>query len=96
MCNVGPIPLGKGKILPVKKETGELLDQRVHVVTTTQEIHHRTRNFVYLPGDYLGDEGPLSQAMAIWSHGHVTLTASSGNTKRPLQETPFFGLGFRG
>ena len=38
----------------------------VHVVTTTQELHHSTRNFVRLEVDYLGDDVPLSQDMATW------------------------------
>ena len=34
-----------------KKESGNLMDQRVHVITTTQELHYITRNFVRLEGD---------------------------------------------
>ena len=34
-----------------KEESGELLDQRVHVVATTQEIHYSTRNFVQITVD---------------------------------------------
>ena len=33
-----------------KEEEGELLDQSVHVVTTTQDLRHGTRNFVRLIG----------------------------------------------
>ena len=47
-----------------KDEAGKLLDQRVHVVATTQELCHSTRNFVHLTRDYLGTESPLSRAMA--------------------------------
>ena len=49
-----------------KEESGELLDQQVHVVATTQEIRHSTRKFVRLTRDHLGTEGPLSQAMSTW------------------------------
>ena len=49
-----------------KEESGELLDQQVHVVATTQEIRHSTRKFVRLNRDHLGTEGPLSQAIATW------------------------------
>ena len=42
-----------------KEEAGELLDQRVHVLTFTQELRHSTRNFVKLVGDYLGGTWPL-------------------------------------
>ena len=37
-----------------KEEGGELLDQRVHVLTFTQDLRHSTRNFVKLSGDYIG------------------------------------------
>ena len=38
----------------------ELLDQRVHVLMSTQELRHSTRNFVKLAGDYLGELGTLT------------------------------------
>ena len=34
-----------------KEEVTELLDQRVHVLTLTQDLRHSTRNFVWLVGD---------------------------------------------
>ena len=37
-----------------KEEATELLDQRVHFLTPTQDLRHLTRNFVKLAGDYLG------------------------------------------
>ena len=37
-----------------KQDATELLDQRFHVLTSTQELRHSTRNFVKLVGDYLG------------------------------------------
>ena len=49
-----------------KEEAGELLDQRVHVLTSTQELRHSTRNFVKLVGDYLGEESPICLSMGTW------------------------------
>ena len=46
-----------------REEARELLDQWVHIVTTAQDLRHSTRKLVRVAGDYLGDEGPLSQAM---------------------------------
>ena len=43
----------------------ELLDQRVHVLTSTQELRHSTQNFVRLAGDYLGEGSPVSIMMAL-------------------------------
>ena len=49
-----------------KEEAGELLDQRVHVLTSTQELRHSTRNFAKLVGDYLGEESPICLSMGSW------------------------------
>ena len=49
-----------------KDQAGNLLDQRFHVVATTQELNHSACNFMRLNGDYLRTEGPLSRAMAKW------------------------------
>ena len=49
-----------------KEEATELLDQRVYVLTSTQELRHSTRNFVKLAGDYLGEESPVCILMASW------------------------------
>ena len=38
-----------------KEEAGELLGQRVHVLTSTKDICHLMRNFVKLAGQYLGE-----------------------------------------
>ena len=51
-----------------KKEAGELLDPRVHVLTSTQELRHSTQNFVKLAGDYLGEEIPICLSMGTWPH----------------------------
>ena len=53
-----------------KDKADEFLDQRAHVVATTQELRHSTRNFVRMTGHYLGTEGPLSRVMEPWPH-HV-------------------------
>ena len=76
--------LSMGQDRVSKEETTELLGQRVHVLTSTQDLRHLTRNFVNLAGDYLG-EGILS--VSQWRRGSVTLTASSGNMTRPSQGT---------
>ena len=65
-----------------KEEATEILDQRVHVLTSTQELRHSTQNFVKLEGDYLEEGSPT---VSRWRRGRVTLTASSGNMTRPLQ-----------
>ena len=47
-----------------KEETRELLEKQVHMVTTTQELQHTTRNFLRVVGDYLVPEGTLIRAIA--------------------------------
>ena len=49
-----------------KEEAGEILDQRVHVLMSTQELRHLTRKFVKLAGDYLGEESPICLLMGSW------------------------------
>ena len=49
-----------------KEEAVELLDQRVHVLTSTQDLHHPTRNFVNLAGEYLREESPICLLMGTW------------------------------
>ena len=51
--------LSMGKDFLSKEEAGELLDQRIHVLTSTQELRHSTRNFDKLVVDYLGEESPI-------------------------------------
>ena len=48
-----------------KEEVGELLDQRVHVLASSQELRHSTRNFINLAGDYLvvASYSPLRSAI---------------------------------
>ena len=48
-----------------KGEAGKLLDQRVHVLASTQELRHLSKNYVKLAGDYLGEECPLCLSMAL-------------------------------
>ena len=50
-----------------KEEVGDLLDQRVQVVATTQELRHSTQNCMRLTKTYLSTEGTLSRVMKIWS-----------------------------
>ena len=49
-----------------KEEATELLDQRVHVLTSTQELRHSMRNFVRLAGYYLGEGSPVCIMMTLW------------------------------
>ena len=49
-----------------KEELGELLDQRVQVLTSTQELRPLMRNFVKIAGDYLGEESPICLSMGMW------------------------------
>ena len=49
-----------------KEEADEILEQRVHVLISTQELRHSTRNFVKLAGDYLGEEIPIYMSMGLW------------------------------
>ena len=51
-----------------KEEVTELLDQRVHVLMSTQELRYLTRNFVKLTGDYLEEGSPVCILMASWPH----------------------------
>ena len=44
-----------------REEVVNPLYQRVHVVATTQDLRHGTRNFIWLSRDYLGTEGTLFQ-----------------------------------
>ena len=58
--------LSTGQDCLSKEESTDLLDQRVHVLTLTQELRHSTRNFFRLVGDYLGEGSPVSIMMASW------------------------------
>ena len=49
-----------------KEEATEILDQRVHVLTSTQELRRSTRNFVRLAGDYLGEVSTVCILMVSW------------------------------
>ena len=55
--------LSMGQGFLSKEEVGELLDQRVHVLTSTHKLRHLTRNFVKLAGDYMGEESPICLCM---------------------------------
>ena len=55
-----------GKYCLSKEEAGEILDQRFHVLASTQDLRHSTRNFVKLSRDYLGEESPIYLSMGTW------------------------------
>ena len=43
-----------------------ILYKRVHILTSTQDLHHSTRNFVKLAGYYLGEEILICISMESW------------------------------
>ena len=49
-----------------KYEVGKLLNQHIHVVATTKELCHSTRNFLRLNRDYLETEGPILREMVTY------------------------------
>ena len=49
-----------------KEEATEILDQRVQVITSTQELCHSIRNFVKLTREYLGEGSHICLSMASW------------------------------
>ena len=59
--------LSMGQYRISKEKSGELLDQWVHVIATTQELRNSTRNLVRMTGDYIGYEGPLNRKMEMWN-----------------------------
>ena len=50
-----------------KEEAGELLDQRVHVLVSTQDLRHSTRKSFKLVGYYLCEEIPICLSMGTWA-----------------------------
>ena len=74
-----------------KEVVGELLDQRVHVLTSTQDLHHLTQNFVNLAGDYLGDDSPICLLMASWPR-HIYRFERKYD--KAFARDPLFGLDF--
>ena len=71
-----------------KEEMTELLDQRVHVLTSTQELRHLTRNFVKLAGDYLGEGSPVCVLMMLWPR-HIDRFKRKYN--KDFARDPLFG-----
>ena len=51
-----------------EEESRDILYQRVHMVTTSQDLQHSPINFVRLAREYLGTDGTLSQAMITHPH----------------------------
>ena len=71
-----------------KEEATELLDQRVHVLTLSQELCHSTRNFVWIAGDYLGEGSPVCIMMASWPR-HID--RFKGQYDKSFSRDPLFG-----
>ena len=72
-----------------KEEVGKILYQRVHVVATTQELHHSPQNFVWLARDSLGTYKTLCQAMATWP---IQIDRFKQKCDRALSGDRLFGL----
>ena len=53
-----------------EEEAGEILDQKVHILTSTQELRHSTRKFVRLAGVYLEEESPICLSMGVVAASH--------------------------
>ena len=49
-----------------KDKAGEILDQWVHRVTTTQDLWHSTRNLVRVIVNYLGSKGLIRWVTEMW------------------------------
>ena len=62
--------LSMGKDRLSKEEAGDILDQRFHVLTSTQKLCHSTQNSVKLTGDYLGEESPICLLIGTGSGSH--------------------------
>ena len=71
-----------------KEEAGDLLDQRVHVLTSTQELHQSTRNLVKLAGEYLGEESQTFLSMRSLPH-HIDRFEQQYN--KVFARDPLFG-----
>ena len=60
--------LSMGHYLLSKEEAGEILEQRFHVLASTQELRRLTRNFVKLVGYYLEEESPICLSIGMCPH----------------------------
>ena len=71
-----------------KEEVGGLLEQRFHVVTTSQDFLHSTKNFVKLARYYLGEEIMFCQYMTTWPR-HIY--RFKRQYKKAFEKDPLFG-----
>ena len=71
-----------------EEEATDLLYQRVHVLTSTQDLRHSTRNFVKIAGDYLGEVSPICLSMASWPRHFYRLERQYDNS---FASDPLFG-----
>ena len=76
-----------------KEEATELMDQRFHVLTSTQELHHLMRNFVKIVRDYLGELSPVCISMASWPR-HID--RFERQYYKAFARDPLFGAYFMG
>ena len=83
--------LSMGQDCLSKEEVKELLDQRVQVLTSTQELRHLTRKFVRLAVDYLGKGSPVCVMMSSWPR-HIEHFEQQYN--KDFARDPLFGADF--
>ena len=89
--NEDPSPPTNGTGLLIKEEPGELLDQRFHVLSSTQELRQSTRKFAKLVGDYLGEERPICLSMGTWLR-HID--SFKRKYDKAFAKDPLFGVYF--
>ena len=80
--------LSMGQDCSSEEKATELLDQRVHMLTSTQELRHSTRNFGKLVGDYLREGSPVCVSMALWLR-HID--RFKRQYKKAFSRYPLFG-----
>ena len=69
----------------------ELLNQRVHILASTQELSNSTRSFVKILGDYLGEEIPIYLSMGTWP---CHIYRFERKYKKAFAKDPLFGEDF--
>ena len=83
--------LSMGQYCLSKEEAGKLMVHRFHVLASTQELRHLTRNIVKLAGGYLGEESPIYLLMGMWPR-HIECFERQYN--KDFGKDPLFGADF--
>ena len=71
-----------------KKEAGDILYQWFHILASTQELRHLTRNSVKLAGDYLREEVIIYLSMGSWP---CYIDCSKRQYDKAFARYPLFG-----